>query len=313
MEYRTLGRTGIETSLMSFGTGGPSQNSREALSAKEQNALIRRCLDLGINLFDTSVNYGRGEEILGNALVGVPRDSYTLSSKCVYFSKGELVADPEDLVKSVENSLRTLNTDHIEIMMLHGLMAEHYDDVMERYFPILERLREQGKIRFTGLSIRYIQDPTHEGALVALQNHPELWDVIMLKYGLLNQVAADEIFPLAQKHNVGIMNMAAVRIKLPDPQRLNKTVADWKARGLVANDAVPEENPLDWLIHDDVDSVISAGYKFAADHPAVGTVITGTANMEHLDSNVSALDIPHLSESDTERIKSLFGHIADYA
>jgi len=298
---------------MSFGTGGPSQSSREALSSVEQNSLIRRCLDLGINHFDTSVNYGRGEEILGRALVGVPRDSYTLSSKCVYLSDGEFVADPEDLARSVENSLRTLHTDYIEIMMLHGVMAKHYHEVMDRYFPILERLRDQGKIGFTGLSIRYIQDPTHDGALAALKNHPELWDVIMLKYGLLNQVAADEIFPLAQKHNVGVMNIAAVRIKLPNPQRLNETVADWKARGLVPNDALPDENPLDWLIHDDVDSVISAGYKFAADHPAVGTVITGTANIAHLVANVSSLNIPRLSDADTARVKRLFGHIGDYA
>ena len=66
-------------------------------------------------------------------------------------------------------------------------------------------------------------------------------------------------------------------------------------------------------MHVDVDSVISAGYKFGADHPAVSTVITGTASINHLESNVAALETPRLSAKDTHRIKDLFGRIVEYA
>ena len=82
MIYRTLGRTGIRVSLASFGSGGPSNlGQHRGTTASEQDALVMRCLDLGINLFDTSKNYGDSEQILGRALRGVPRDSYHLVTK----------------------------------------------------------------------------------------------------------------------------------------------------------------------------------------------------------------------------------------
>ena len=65
-------------------------------------------------------------------------------------------------------------------------------------------------------------------------------------------------------------------------------MADWKRRGLIPADGLPDVGPLGWLVHDDVDSIVSAGYKFAADHPGVSTVHTGTANIDHVEKNVAA-------------------------
>ena len=118
---------------------------------------------------------------------------------------------------------------------------------------------------------------------------------------------------LAREHDVGIMNMAAVRVKLPDPAFLEELIASWKARREIPEDSLPVRNPLGWLVHGDVDSVISAAYKFAADHPAIATVLTGTATIAHLEQNVSALDAPALPEADKDRLINLFGDIVEYA
>ena len=134
----------------------------------------------------------------------------------------------------------------------------------------------------------------------------------MLKYGILNQYAAKETLPLAMKHNVGILNMASVRIKLANPKLLEELIAEWKGKGYIPQDSLPERNPLDWLIRDEVDSVASAAYKFAADHPAISTVITGTSNIGHLEKNVAALENPFLPEPDGRRLIELFGEIAEY-
>tara|TARA_B100000809_G_scaffold247839_1_gene277305 strand:+ start:2064 stop:2294 length:231 start_codon:yes stop_codon:yes gene_type:complete len=75
---------------------------------------------------------------------------------------------------------------------------------------------------------------------------------------------------------------------------------------------VPDDAPLDWLIHDDVDSVISAGYKFAADHPGISTVLTGTSSLTHMEDNLRAMDEPTLAEDDKHRLQELFGEIAIY-
>ena len=198
-------------------------------------------------------------------------------------------------------------------MLFHGPLPGQYGQMVERYFPEMERLREEGKLRFTGFSERFHADPEHRLAKIALSSDPGLWDVAMIKYGILNQYAAREVLPLAQEHGVGIMNMAAVRIKLPDPRLLEELIADWKARGLTPADGVPAKDPLGWLVRGEVDSVISAAYKFAADHPAISTVLTGTSSVEHLAHNLAALERPGLPEADTKRVVDLFSHIAEYA
>ena len=314
MEYRRLGKTNLEVSLASFGTGGPSQfGQHRGLEQQQQTALVRRCLELGVNLFDTHEGYGDSERILGQALRGVPRDSYHLVTKWSYHSGGGAGRDAAAFVESIERSLERLSTDYVDVMMIHGILAAEYESVVERFVPTLERLREQGKVRFKGFSTRYIADPAQEIVPVALRSHPGLWDVVMLKYGILNQIMAKEGLPLAVEHDVGALNMASVRIKLPVPALLEQLIAEWKDKGYIPQDSVPAKDPLGWLAHDGVNSVVSAAYKFAAAHPAVGSVITGTSSMEHLEANIAALEEPRLPMEDSARLRSLFGDIAEYA
>jgi hypothetical protein len=109
------------------------------------------------------------------------------------------------------------------------------------------------------------------------------------------------------------MNMAAVRVKLPDSGLLEELVRKWKESGLIAWNALPNKNPLDWLIHDDVGSVIEAGYRFAAEPPGIATVLTGTSSIEHLHANARCLETPKLVSAHSSRLKALFGGIVEYA
>ena len=145
---------------------GRSQfGQHKGLEQQQQTALIRRCLDLGVNLFDTHEGYGSSERILGEALRGVPRDSYHLVTKWAYHRNGGVGQNCRPrLAASVERSLERLGTEHIDVMMLHGILAAEYDAVVERFMPTLERLQEQGKIGFKGFSTRYIADPAQEAA-----------------------------------------------------------------------------------------------------------------------------------------------------
>lgn len=314
MQYRDLGRTGLKVSVASYGSGGHSLLSQNAgMSFKDQNALIRRCLDLGINFFDTSAIYNESEVILGKALSEVPRDSYMMATKWHHAAGGELAADGAPLAASVEKSLQRLATDHIDIIQFHGLHVHEYHEAVKRFYPTMKQLQQDGKVRFIGFSEPYPgnSDPKQETTALALSTHPELWDTIMIKYGIINQLAAKEALPLAEKHGVGILNMAAVRLKLTRPDQLAELMADWKRSGLIPADSLPEKDPLGWLVHDGVDSVVSAGYKFAADHSAVSTVITGTANIDHLEKNVAALEKPSLPEADHRRLVELFSEITE--
>ncbi len=314
MEYRTLGKTGLQVSLAAFGTGGPSQfGQHKGLLQGQQSALVRRCIELGVNLFDTHEGYGDSERILGEALRGVPRDSYHLVTKWSYHSNGGVGRDAAAFQASVERSLKLLHTDYVDVMMIHGILASEYESVVERFIPTIERFQEQGKVRFKGFSTRYIVDPAQEIVPVAISSHPDMWDVVMLKYGILNQIMAKEALTLASHHGIGVLNMASVRIKLPVPALLEELIAEWKDKGYIPGDSVPSRNPLGWLAHHDVDSVVSAAYKFAADHPAITSVITGTSSMQHLETNIAALEKPRLPRADSARLKCLFGDIVEYA
>jgi len=314
MHYRTLGKTNLNISLLSLGTGGARRfGQAQGMTQPQQNALLERAIELGINYIDTSEGYADSENILGRALAGVSRYQYILSTKWAMYKGDQLAEDPQLLIDAAERSLRRLGTEYIDIMMFHGILPHLYHDVVDRFYPAMQQLKDEGKIRFIGFSEAYGTDPAHEAIALGLKTHPHIWDVVMVKYGILNQKADDEILPLALKHQVGVLNMAAVRIKLPDPVLLEALIADWKQRGLIPTDALPAHNPLGWLVHGEVDSVISAGYKFSADHPAISTILTGTATISHLEQNARALENPALCAADTTRLKTLFGHIAEYA
>jgi L-galactose dehydrogenase len=313
MEYRILGKTGIKVSLMSLGSGGARQLGQNSkMSQKNQSTLIHHALDLGINLIDTSAQYGNSEAIIGKALAGISRKNYFLSTKWYSPNLPNQVESPILITESIENSLTKLRTSYIDIMMFHGPLHGEYKAIIDWCYPILDRLREQGKIRFIGLSTRFSLDPEQKVAELALKNNPELFDVIMIKYGILNQHASKIIMPLAIENNIGIMNMAVIREKLPNQSLLEQLIRKWENEGLISKNILEAKNPLGWLIKDEVDSIISAGYKFAADHPAVSTVITGTANVTHLESNVNALANPRLPFNQTEKLKTLFNEIIEY-
>ena len=314
MKFRTLGRTGLKVSVVSYGSGGPSNlGQRTGLTDADQDALVRRALDLGINLIDTSSGYGRSEEILGRALKGVPRDAYLMATKWNPCDRDTPKTDPQDLVQSVERSLSRMGLEVIDLMQFHGVVPSIYRTVVERFYGTLKRLQEQGKVRFIGFSERFFADPRHEAVETALGQDGDLWDTIMLKYGVLNQCAARRALPLAQEKNVGILNMASVRVKLTRPEELGALMAEWKAKGFIPRDALPEKDPLGFLAHGEVDSVVSAGYKFALEPPAISTVITGTSRVDNLERNLAALLGPPLPEADGQRLRALFGSLEEAA
>ena len=315
MQYRTFGKTGLKVSLLSYGTGGPGGFGRTAgLTHADQAKLARHCLELGINLFDTAEAYGKGlsETDLGRALKGVRRDSYYLATKWMHhYGDGEVLKkDPAELEQSVNDSLERLQTDYVDVMQFHGLAPNQYAEVVTRFYPTMKKLQEQGKVRFIGFSEYLRTDAEHSAIVHAVSEEPDLWDTVMLKYGILYQWAAVKALPLAKEKNVGVLNMAPVRLALSKPGELQKLLAEWESEGLISCNELPSEDPLGWLVKNGVPSVVSAGYKFGASHPGVSTVITGTSSIKHLEENAAALEDPVLPGKDEERLVEIFGRSA---
>jgi L-galactose dehydrogenase len=310
MIYRTLGRTGLGVSLVGLGTGGPSRLGQgSGVPEPEAHRLVRRALELGINFIDTAAGYGESEAILGRALQGLPHKACWIATKFSPLDGDQVRTDPAELHRSLDRSLERLGREAVDLVQLHGVIPSAYREVVERFYPEMQRAREAGKVRFLGITERFFADPAHEMLSMALSD--DLFDTIMLKYGILNQAADRLVLPMAAARNVGVINMASVRVKLSDPAQLEALIADWKAAGKMPAGALPDRDPLGFLVHDDVDSVVSAGYRFAAAPESVSTVLTGTADQSHLELNVAATVGNSLDEPDVARLRQLFRDLVE--
>lgn len=311
MKYRTLGRTQLKVSQASLGTGGPSRlGQRTHADEAQSHRVVRRALELGINLFDSAANYSDSESILGRALSGVSRDSFLLATKFAPDPNedGEIIR-PEELVKSCELSLRRLQVESIDIFQFHGVLPGNYREVVERLYPTALKLQEQGKFRFLGITEYFYHDVEHQMLEQALTE--DVWDTIMVKYGILNMLAEKRVLPLAQEKNVGVMNMSSVRVKMTQGEQLSQFLSTCKAQGKIPVDCLPDDNPLGFLVKGDIKSVVQAGYKFGVDHPAVDTLLFGTGSVEHLEENIQSIIGPRLPAEDTERLREIFGDLAE--
>ena len=307
MRYRTLGRTGLRVSVLGIGTGGPSQfGQNSGVPEADVSRMARRALALGVNFFDTAAGYGESEAILGRALTGVPREDYVLATK-VQVARDDWTATPEDVVASVERSLERLRVDVIDIMQFHGVKPEDYARTIEIFLPVMLRLQEQGKFRFLGVSETYSQDFRHEMFPMALAD--DHFDTAMVGYNMISPTAERRVLPMCRERNVGVICMVAVRRALSRPEALAERIAYAKDRGLIERDSVPDDDPLGWLVKGRVASLPAAAYKYVASHPAMGTVLTGTANIEHLEANVKAILGPPLPEDDMARLRDIFGAV----
>lgn len=305
MEYRTLGRTGLNVSVMGLGAGGPSRLGRNAdRSEAEAVAVVRAALDAGVNLIDTAEAY-RTEEIVGAAVSEAGRDGVVLSTKKSTW--GETPPTPADVVESLEASLRRLRTDRVDIYHLHAVGPQRYPYVREHLVAAMLRLREQGKIRFLGITEGFERDGDHRMLQAALAD--DCWDVAMVGFNLLNPSARRRVFPATRAKGVGTLIMYAVRRALSRPERLREVLADLVARGKIAPDVL-DGDPLARLTGDCV-SLPDAAYRFCVHEPGCDAVLSGTGDPDHLRENIASCLRPDVPPAQRRRLEELFAAVDD--
>jgi len=203
-----------------------------------------------------------------------------------------------------------LQLSEIDVLLVGGWLVEGvYERFLGELLPVLQRLQQEGKFRYLGSSEKSSHNGAHGWLARGLRDN--LFDAVMVAYNLINQSAEREIFPLCKRNDVGVLVIYAVRRVFSRPDRLRDVIADLKKRGLVAQDAVPEDEPLSWLVKGETDSLISAAYKFAVANSAVSSVVTGTIDIRHLEENVNAVLGPPLPREDIERLRQAFGRVCE--
>jgi aryl-alcohol dehydrogenase-like predicted oxidoreductase len=295
---RHLGRTGVPISPLTLGT----MNFGERQEENESVRIIRAALDAGITAVDTADVYGQGrsEEIVGRALAG-RRDDVFLATKF----HGRIGDDPlragnsrRWIFRAVEDSLRRLGTDHLDLYQAHR--PDPHTDLLET-LRALDDLIRQGKIRYYGTSVF----PAHqlvEAQWLAERHGLTAPHTEQLPYSLLVRTAEREVFPVARRYGVGVLaygplaagwlsggyrvgggQPASARAGLI-PGRFDVTL-ERNRRKLAAADALAR------LAEDSGHTLVELAVAFAGNHPAVSSVIIGPRTGEHLDAYLKAAGV----------------------
>jgi aryl-alcohol dehydrogenase-like predicted oxidoreductase len=271
--------------------------------------LIQLALDLGVNIIDTAASYGT-EPVIGRALKSARRDALVITTKAspAKYPTWELFT-PENVVASIDNSLRQLQTDYLDVLQLHAVAPHIYEHTRDVIYPAVLREKEKGKIRFIGITEAAAYDLDHKMYQRALAED-DLWDTAMVAFNMMHQNVRNGVFPKSVERKVGTLIMFAVRRIFAQPDRLKQELRTLAADGLLPQWLADSPDPLGFLIHDGgASSVIDAAYRFVRDEPGVDVVLFGTSDPHHLREDIASLTKPPLSAADREQIVTLFGHL----
>jgi aryl-alcohol dehydrogenase-like predicted oxidoreductase len=262
--------------------------------------VVKRALELGVNYLDTAEAYGT-ESIVGKAIAG-ERDGVIVSTKAQVRTAAGGAVGADELRSRLVDSLKRLRCEFVDVFHLHGVREEDYDRCVVELVPELERLRDEGRIRFLAISEHFITEPNHRMLQRALQD--DYWDVMMVGFNLLNPSARRYVLPAAAQKNIGIEIMFAVRRALSDPEKLRSAIAELVEQGHLDSGT----DPLAFLVESGAaESIVDAAYRFALHEPGTHIVLTGTGNTTHLEENIRSLMRGPLPRPALDKLEQLFG------
>ncbi|WP_182874619.1 aldo/keto reductase [Microbispora sp. H10670] len=292
MRYRPLGRTGIKVSpfalgammfATSFGNPDPGDSIR----------IIHKALDAGINFIDTADVYGDSEEVVGRALQG-RRDHVVLATKMsrpMGDDPNQQGASRRWIMIAVENSLRRLRTDHIDLFQIH---RPDPDTDIEETLSALTDLIRSGKVRAIGSSTMPASDIV-EAQWVAERRGLERFHTEQPPYSILNRAIETEVLPVAQRHGMGTLVWSPLAQGLLTGRVRRGQHNDLRRASLFRH--LNDERRLD-AVERLIPIAEKAGLPmthlamaFAIAHPGVTSAIIGPRTMEHFDDLLAGVDV----------------------
>lgn len=294
---RYLGRTGALLSVLTLGAMNFGTRTEEEDSLR----IIHAALDGGITAIDTADVYGNGasEQVVGKAIKG-RRDDVFLATKF----HGQMGEDPRHagnsrrwIVRAVEDSLRRLDTDHLDLYQAHR--PDPHTELLET-LQTLDGLVRQGKIRYYGTSV-FPATQLVEAQWLAKQHGLIAPHTEQLPYSLLVRTAERDTFPVARQYGIGVLTYGplaagwlsgAYRSGGPQPESARAgLIAGRFDISLPSNQRKLEAaEQLAVLAEESGLSVVELSLAFALNHPAVSSVIIGPRTAAHLDAYLNAAD-----------------------
>lgn len=284
---RRLGRTELQVTSLSLGgarIGGSNVTDDEAIET------VLRAITLGINYLDTSPLYGESERRVGLTLADGWREKIYLATKTGTHPKWRGDYSASGTRRSVENSLRLLGTDYLDVCLVHD--PSNMDPVIAKdgALDTLQRMREEGLIKFIGLGVRQ-----HEFHKIAIETG--IVDVILtyLDYTLLSQTADDWLLSFANENDIGVINgspIAAGLLSGIEPDVNARPPEGEKARQL-----------WQWANENNL-NLLNLAIQFCLRQPLIATNLSGSKNVTEIDQNFAAATTP-ISDEVWEQLQTL--------
>ncbi len=313
MHYRTLGRTGLQVSEIGYGAWGIGQSGWIGAQDEESLQALQRAIDLGVNFIDTALAYGEGhsERLVGRVLRTNPDKRIIVATK-IPPKNGQWPAQAGVPVEEAfpgtyiqectEQSLRNLGTQTIDIQQFHVWNDEWVGQGDWR--ETIQRLKEQGKIRFFGVSIN---DHQPDNALRLIETG--LVDTVQVIYNIFEQSPEDTLFPACRHHNIGVI----VRVPL-DEGGLTGTVTpesrfdpqDFRSNYFRGNRKQEVYERVQNMVSDlgiKVDELPEIALRYILSNPVVSTVIPGMRTMRNVERNTALGDGKGLSLEQVQKLK----------
>jgi aryl-alcohol dehydrogenase-like predicted oxidoreductase len=267
MKTRPLGKTGINLPILSFGASSLGQEFR-SVALDDALKSVHVALDCGLNFIDTSPFYGRGmsEVLLGIALRGVPRDSYTLCTKLGRYDLQHFDFSAKRVAESIDVSLHRLGTDHLDIILCHDIEFVPMQQIVDETIPALRKAKQAGKVKAIGFSgypqkiFKFICDQTDVDCVLSYN-----------QYTLQNTRFADETVPYLKAKGIGVMNAGPFSARLltnaPLPAWLKEPEnVKAAARAAAAHCAAKGVD------------IAQLALQFSLQNPDIATTVSGSAN-----------------------------------
>ena len=319
MKYREIGRSGVQVSEIGFGVWTVTAGWWGSFTEDEAISMLRRAADRGITFFDTGDTYGdgAGETVLARAFRG-ERDRIVIGTKFGYDwykdhtdrpGHRERTQDysPEFLRFAIEQSLKRLETEYIDVYQLHNprMDAILRDDL----FAELERLQDEGKIRAYGAALGPAIGGTEHGD-EAMRARPEM-SCIQIIYNMLEQEPGRRFIAPARELGIGLL----VRV----PHSSGMLEGTYTLETTFSENDHRSHRPREWLVnglqkiehlkflHEDRGMTLAqASLKWLLAEPTVPSVLPNIYNLEQLEEFSAASDLPDLTPDDLERVATLY-------
>jgi aryl-alcohol dehydrogenase-like predicted oxidoreductase len=295
MKYRTLGKTNLRVSVIGIGTWQLGGEWGKDFSQGEVDAMFDACREVGINLIDTAECYGdhTSERLIGGAIAR-DRDKWVVATKFGHKFHAHMKRTdertPADAVKQLEESLKALRTDHVDLLQYHSLADEEFENVELQ--QTLIKLKQQGKVRHIGNSIRGNADDRQ-----TKQSEKAQVETLQVIYNRLDRRPETRDFPYAIEHHLGILARVPLasgflsgkykpgaRFDANDfraskkQEEIDKNLREVEK---IAREEVPPGAPMaQWAL------------AWCLQHPAVTATIPGCKSVEQVKSNAAAAELP---------------------